>query len=405
MSDGAITVAEFQALFRLRDVLQSAALHDEILEAVCDAVETVLGVRRVSLQVFSPEGHTRFQASRGLSHAYRRLIEERWRSIFDPQQPRTFVSPHLEGDDREPLWREIVAEGIGALISVPLLAHGKLLGKMVAYHGEPHAFTRHEIELAEIIANVAAIAIARHLSDEAREQSLEELREAQTELKAYHDLVTHDVTNHAGALTGILDYVLKSADATLGAELRGLLRRAKRQVFQLTQLAQNAKTLSRIREKGLAPAGSPVRLRERMESMVETVRDAHFDRPLQAEMTCPAELQVQGIPFLDNIFLNLFDNIVRHTPGTRGPRVRIVAAPEGDRVRVIIRGGAPPDEELLAHLFERYRPGGRSSGSGMGLALIREIVARAGGDVRVGLAGEPEGEVFEVVVTLPAAKG
>ena len=402
MSDGAVTVEEFRALFRLRDALQSAESYDQILDAVCDVVGSILGVRRVSVQVFSAAGQTRFQASRGLSEPYRRLIEERWRSIFDASNPTTFVSPHLEGDDREPLWREIVEEGIRALISVPLVVQGKVLGKLVGYHDEPHPFSRHEIELAEIVANVVAIAVSRQQSDEARDRALSELGRAQDELRAYHDLVTHDVTNFAGILTGIVDRLLAPAGRTFTPEQEDLLRRAGRQLFQLTRLSENAKNLSRIREKGLAPAGPPVDLCGVIERMAETVRAAHFDRPLEVELECPAELKVSGIPFLESIFLNLFDNIVRHTPGGLTPRVEARASPEDGHVRVTIRGGPPPDEKLLSHLFERYRPGAHSTGSGLSLALIREIVGRAGGEVRVGIAPGPEGKVFEVSLTLPS---
>ncbi len=399
MYTGAESVAEFQALSRFRDVLQSASSHEEILEAVCDAIETLLGVRRVSVQVISPSGQTRFQVSRGLSGRYRKLIEERWRSIFDPFEPRTFVSPHVEGDEREPLWREIVAEGIGALVSVPLLTQGKLLGKLVAYHSTPHAFTRHEIELVESVAHTVAIAVARHQADEAREQSLKELRLAQDELKAYHDLVTHDVTNHAGILSGLVEHLLGAG--TFSEEQRDLLRRAKRQLFQLTQLAENAKTLSRVREKGLSPSGPPLRLRELMERAADRVRAVHFDRPLHVDLDCPAALELPGIPFLDGIFLILFDNIVRHTPADQAPIVQIRVAVEQGRIRVSLRGGPPPDEDLLSHLFERHRPGVRSTGASLGMALIREVVGRVGGDVRAGIATGPGGRVFEVVLTFP----
>lgn len=399
MSDGPVTVEEFRALFRLRDALQTAESYEQILEAVCDVVGSILGVRRVSVQVFSPEGQTRFQAARGLSDAYRRLIEERWRSTFDPGAPRTFVSPHLEGDDREPLWREIVAEGIQALISVPLVAHGRLLGKVVAYHDRPHPFTRHEIDLADIVANIAAVAVSRQQSDEARDRALAELGQARDELRAYHDLVTHDVTNFAGILTGIVDALLAGT-----TDPDDLLRRARRQLFQLTRLAENAKNLSRIREKGLGPAGPPVDLCAVIERMAETVRAAHFDRTFEVVVDCPAGIKVAGIPLLESIFLNLFDNIVRHTPAGTTPRLRARAVPVDGRVSISIQGGPPPDAELLSHLFERHRPGGRSTGAGLSLALIREIVGRCGGDVRAGLASAPEGNVFEVSLTLPAAE-
>jgi signal transduction histidine kinase len=405
MPGGSITVLEFKALFRLRDVLQSANSFDQILDAACDVLAEVLDVSRVSVQIFSPSGETRFQASRGLSESYRRLIEERWRVTFDPQAPRTFISPRLEGDEREPLWREIVGEGIRALISVPLVAQEKLLGKVVAYRDQPHDFSRHEIELMEVIANIVAIAVSRQQSDEARDQALAELRRAQEELKTYHDLMTHDVTNFAATLSGLMERLLAGTGGTLTTEQETLLRRAARQVYQLTRLADNAKQLSRIRERGLAPSGSPLDLCDIVNRMARIVRAAQFDRPLRVEIRCPPGLRIPGVPFIESVFLNLFDNAVRHTPGQGGVQVEVEAAGMEARTRIAVRGGPPPDEEMLAHLFERYQPGARSTGSGLGLALIREIVERAGGEVRVGRADAFGMKVFEVTLTLPSVEG
>jgi signal transduction histidine kinase len=405
MSGGSITVLEFKALFRLRDVLQSAKSFEQILDAACDVLAEVLDVSRVSVQIFSASGETRFQASRGLSESYRRLIEERWRVTFDPRTPQTFVSPRLEGDEREPLWREIVAEGIRALISVPLVAHEELLGKVVAYRDQPHDFSRHEIELAEMIAHVVAIEVSRHQSDEARDRALGELRGAQGELKAYHDLMTHDVTNFAATLSGLMERLLARAEGALTPAQETLLRRATRQVYQLTRLADNAKQLSRIRERGLAPSGTPLDLCDIVNRMAHIVRAAHFDRPLRVEVRCPPGLKVPGVPFIESVFLNLFDNAVRHTPGQGVVQVELEAAAVEGRTWIAVRGGPPPDEELLSHLFERYRPGARSTGSGLGLALIREIVERAGGEVRVGRADAFGEKVFEVTLTLPSVEG
>jgi hypothetical protein len=58
---------EFQALFRLRDSLHEADSYDRIFEAVCNALRAVLGIERVSIQVFDKQGHTKFRSAVGLS--------------------------------------------------------------------------------------------------------------------------------------------------------------------------------------------------------------------------------------------------------------------------------------------------------------------------------------------------
>jgi signal transduction histidine kinase len=68
--------------------------------------------------------------------------------------------------------------------------------------------------------------------------------------------------------------------------------------------------------------------------------------------------------------------------------VRVRAHREGDRVHVEISGGGPgPDDEEIAHLFERFYRGKSAaeagqSGSGLGLFTARGIARLHGGEVR-----------------------
>ncbi len=230
------------------------------------------------------------------------------------------------------------------------------------------------------------------------------LAEQQAELATYHDLVTHDVTNFAGTLMVIVEHLLSRPEGTFDPQTRDLLRRANRQVFQLNRLATNAKALHRVLRKGL-PAGSPqVALGEILRRVVDIVRSVHFDRPFDAEVDCPPGLTLREIPFMENVFLNLVDNAVKHTPKDERPKIRATAVAEAGRVRIRVRGGAPADEDLRAKLFQRYARGPQSTGAGLGLAVVREIVVRAGGSMGVANARNGDGtEYFEVTLELPEA--
>lgn len=98
---------------------------------------------------------------------------------------------------------------------------------------------------------------------------------------------------------------------------------------------------------------------------------------------------------------NLAGNALKHTP--QGTAVAMEVAGDGQRVELRLRDRGPGiPAESLPRLFERfYRvPGSGAGGSGLGLAMVREIAEWHGGCVRV----ESEmgaGSVF--IVELPAA--
>jgi two-component system, OmpR family, sensor kinase len=120
----------------------------------------------------------------------------------------------------------------------------------------------------------------------------------------------------------------------------------------------------------------------------------------------PAADQITADPHrIDQAIDNLVANALRHTP--EGGRVMLSAGRSGDEVRLSVadtgEGIAP---EHLPHVFDRFykvdpsRPGG-AAGSGLGLSIVKAIVERHGGTVRV--ASAPGRTEFTITLPSPAA--
>ncbi len=103
---------------------------------------------------------------------------------------------------------------------------------------------------------------------------------------------------------------------------------------------------------------------------------------------------------LRHILDNLLTNALKFTP--RGGRVDLRLAPEAGRVRLEVRDngrGIPAkDLERLFEKFYRASNAGGTAGSGLGLYIVRRLVERAGGDLRV---ESREGEGTRFTVWLP----
>lgn len=140
-----------------------------------------------------------------------------------------------------------------------------------------------------------------------------------------------------------------------------------------------------------------------LEEAVFLFRDRTTRAGLSLEYSGGEELlPVMGDPArLRQVFVNLLDNAVKYTP--RGGRIRVEAAQLPGRVQVVISdtgvGIAP--EELPRVRQKFYQTDPANPGSGIGLALVDEIVRLHGG--RMEMDSEP-GVGTAVTVLLPVAE-
>jgi signal transduction histidine kinase/ActR/RegA family two-component response regulator len=109
---------------------------------------------------------------------------------------------------------------------------------------------------------------------------------------------------------------------------------------------------------------------------------------------------------LQQVIGNLLSNAVKFTAS--GGRITVGLRDDGEFTELTVEDtgqGIPP--ELLPHIFDRFRQGDdsstrQSSGLGLGLTLVREIVALHGGSVSARSAGAGAGATF--CVRLPRAR-
>jgi len=108
---------------------------------------------------------------------------------------------------------------------------------------------------------------------------------------------------------------------------------------------------------------------------------------------------------LSQVVGNIVDNAIRHA--RTGTAIDVSLARRGPSVRVSVHDiGETIDDHSLPHIFERFfradpsRARG-SGGAGIGLAIVKELVAAHGGDV--GAENEADGVTvwFELPVRAP----
>lgn len=169
---------------------------------------------------------------------------------------------------------------------------------------------------------------------------------------------------------------------------------------RLTQLSQNVLLLSNLENPGRLPESAPFSLDEQLRQSV-LLLDGQFERAgVEVELEA-APLTITGNEeLLKQVWLNLLGNAVKFTPAGGRVTVAVEELPRAARVRVADTG-VGMDETVQQRLFDKFYQGDAShatQGNGLGLSLVKRILALCGGEVSVRSA-VGEGSVF--TVTLP----
>ena len=159
---------EQAALFAFSERLQHCQSAEQVHQAALDAITRALGCTRASILLYDQAEVMRFAAWHDLSEAYRKAVEGH--SPWDRNETRpapVCIEDVARSDLPDDLKQTILNEGTAAAFT-PIVQDGRLAGKFMAYHGEPHHFTPSELDTALTLARLLDFALARLAGDEAR---------------------------------------------------------------------------------------------------------------------------------------------------------------------------------------------------------------------------------------------
>jgi signal transduction histidine kinase len=189
---------------------------------------------------------------------------------------------------------------------------------------------------------------------------------------------------------------------TTDAQRQWSLDNVERETTRLGHLVERVLRFSRTGRASPDPR-VPVDVRTEVERLVaefQPLADARGVRLVaQLDPVSPLSLQPDA---LRHVVLNLLDNAVKYGP--RGQTVRLRLAAAGD-IRIEISdegpGIAPADRQRIWQPYQRGSTAGGIAGSGVGLSVVRDVVAQHDGRAWVEEGAEGRGAHF--VVTLPAS--
>jgi len=244
------------------------------------------------------------------------------------------------------------------------------------------------------------------------------LRRREAELEgAYHQLRSLEqvkssfmrkTSHELRAPIGALESLLKAAERQMPGDAPGrdLVARATGRTGHMLDLIDDLLRYSRLRSAIAAVGREAVELAEIVRGAAEMFRPRAEEKGLRLEVHA-ASARLTGIrDSLTDLVNNLVSNAIRYTPAGGAVTVRVGTEAGRPRLAVADTGIGIPEDEL-PHIFDEFFRGREAKevfahGTGLGMAIIRQVVELHGG--RIDVTSSP-GEGTEFVVTFPGDGG
>lgn len=272
-----------------------------------------------------------------------------------------------------------------ALLVVPLLSDGKIIGSIsLRHHHTPRRWLPSEIHLAEAVAAQAAIAVQQSRLYQTTRQQAERLLELDRLKTEFFQNISHEFRTPLTLTIGPLESAVQHQKDLPLEQAKIALRNCRR----LLRLVNQLLNLQRLDAGRMQPTFRPCNFIEFVEQTVETFRSYCEKKGLKLETkigSCPS--LYLDLEKFDKVLYNLLSNAMKFTnpPGS----ITVSVEQSGNYCMLRVKDtGIGIRNDQIPHLFERFRQAEGSvsrsyEGSGLGLALVKELVQIHGGQITV----------------------
>ena len=282
-------------------------------------------------------------------------------------------------------------------ICVPILHGDRVLGVIDCEHPDADHFQQHHLDMLTSVASLASAQLLQcRIIQEVKEtrdalaSALEVSRKAQQSQSRFLTATSHELRTPLNAIVGFSDllatdnYIEENID-----NAQDFCKRIKAAGSHLTGIVDDLLNLSAIAGGQLSTKPEAINPRKELEAVtllaksgIHTGRlDIRLD-PATAEITAWCDRR-----HFHRILLNLIDNAFKY--GSRDNRVIIEVKAQKDKINFHVNDeGIGIEESHLELIFQPFHREAEAcalkiDGTGLGLAMARELARTNGGDITV----------------------
>jgi GAF domain-containing protein len=298
----------------------------------------------------------------------------------------------------------LVRAGYRALLAVPLVREGHLIGGLTVIRKATGAFAPEDIELLQTFATQSALAIQNARLFREIEEKSRQLEVASQHKSEFLANMSHELRTPLNAIIGFSEVLTDRMFGELNEKQEEYLKDIYASGTHLLSLINDILDLSKIEAGRMELELAEFHLPTAIENALMLVRERAGRRSLTLQTNIDDRLgQIQADERkVRQVVLNLLSNAIKFTP--EGGRIEVGAVSKDGAVEVSVSdtgiGIASEDQEKV---FEEFRQVGTEAkkieGTGLGLTLCRKFAELHGGKIWVkSLLGQGSTFTFTIPV-------
>jgi PAS domain S-box-containing protein len=200
--------------------------------------------------------------------------------------------------------------------------------------------------------------------------------------------ITHDLRGPLSAVMGYLDLLKRQVGDGGNPKVLEYLKMAREAGVRLTQMVTDILDVVRFEQGKIDLEISPITVADIFKRLkgIFSVTAEQKKVQLRLESVGTSDMKTYGDPkLLERIFDNLVSNAIKFTPS--GGTITVTARRgKGRMLFDVVDTGRGIPREAQSRIFDKFqqvRPGDRSGGYGLGLAVVKFIVEAHEGEIRV----------------------
>jgi signal transduction histidine kinase len=282
----------------------------------------------------------------------------------------------------------LVRAGYRALLAVPLVREGHLIGGLTVIRRATGAFPPETIELLQTFATQSSLAIQNARLFREIEEKSRQLEAASQHKSEFLANMSHELRTPLNAIIGFSEVLTDRMFGELNEKQEEYLKDIYSSGTHLLSLINDILDLSKIEAGRMELELTDFHLPTALDNALTLVRERAGRRGITLQATIDEGLgEVRADERkIRQVVLNLLSNAIKFTP--EGGRIEVRAVPVDGSVEVSVSdtgvGIAPEDQEAV---FEEFRQVGtaekKAEGTGLGLTLCRKFIELHGGRIWV----------------------